>query len=168
MRGRNAPRLRRFVKGECRYCGGVVPKPRRSWCSAECVEEFQIRAWPQHARLRVEERDHGICATCGCDTDKIQRIAHWVIRDADEGVGTWQDVLQAREGAHQFLRDLGFSALRSLWDVDHILPVDLGGGSCGLMNLQTLCRPCHKTKTAQQAAMKAAAKALKRRIDAAR
>tara|TARA_R110000803_G_scaffold209965_2_gene280559 strand:- start:14943 stop:15680 length:738 start_codon:yes stop_codon:yes gene_type:complete len=43
----------------------------------------------------------------------------------------------------------------SFWDMDHIKPVAAGGGGCGLDNLQTLCQPCHKNKTARQAAEKA-------------
>lgn len=39
----------------------------------------------------------------------------------------------------------------SLWDVDHILPVEHGGGGCGLENLRTLCVPCHKAATKKQA-----------------
>jgi 5-methylcytosine-specific restriction endonuclease McrA len=34
-----------------------------------------------------------------------------------------------------------------LWDADHILPVSLGGGLCGLDNMRTLCIPCHKEVT---------------------
>lgn len=32
-------------------------------------------------------------------------------------------------------------------DIDHIVPVKLGGGGCWLSNYQPLCKPCHKTKT---------------------
>jgi len=53
----------------------------------------------------------------------------------------------------------GFDRRRSsYWDMDHIKPVEQGGGLCGLDNLQTLCQPCHKAKTARQAAERAAAR----------
>ena len=32
-------------------------------------------------------------------------------------------------------------------EVDHIIPVCEGGGSCGLENLRTLCRSCHNAET---------------------
>lgn len=44
----------------------------------------------------------------------------------------------------------------NLWQADHIKPVAEGGGSCGLENIQTLCTPCHKRKTAEQARRRAA------------
>jgi 5-methylcytosine-specific restriction enzyme A len=34
------------------------------------------------------------------------------------------------------------------WEMDHITPVVLGGGLCGLDNLRTLCVACHKGFTA--------------------
>lgn len=40
----------------------------------------------------------------------------------------------------------------SFWQADHIVAVAEGGGECGIDNLQTLCTPCHKRKTAELAA----------------
>lgn len=40
---------------------------------------------------------------------------------------------------------------RSFWEADHRVPVAEGGGECGLDGYQTLCTPCHKRKTAEQA-----------------
>lgn len=35
------------------------------------------------------------------------------------------------------------------WEADHIIPLKDGGGF-GLDNLQTLCRGCHRKKTARE------------------
>lgn len=43
---------------------------------------------------------------------------------------------------------------RSYWDMDHVTEV-VRGGSNQLENLQTLCQPCHKAKTAKLAAERA-------------
>lgn len=50
------------------------------------------------------------------------------------------------------------------WQADHIVPVAEGGGACGLENLQTLCTPCHKAKTAAQAREAAERRQARKRI----
>jgi len=62
--------------GQCRWCCGPVPKPRRSWCSDACVEAYKIRADGGYARSKVFERDNGICAVCRVDTEALQ--AEWL------------------------------------------------------------------------------------------
>jgi len=49
-----------------------------------------------------------------------------------------------------------WSVLRNHWQADHIIPVEEGGGACGLENFQTLCDGCHKAKTKSQAGQRAA------------
>jgi hypothetical protein len=48
--------------------------------------------------------------------------------------------------------------VRHLWEMDHIIPVSEGGGSCGLENLRTLCCPCHRTVTKEFHERRAAAR----------
>ncbi|MAJ59069.1 MAG: hypothetical protein CBC48_03205 [bacterium TMED88] len=52
------------------------------------------------------------------------------------------------------LREKGFVPRRSLWEVDHIVPL-VDGGSHEMSNLQSLCTPCHKRKTAAEATARA-------------
>ncbi|MCH2187426.1 HNH endonuclease [Myxococcota bacterium] len=52
------------------------------------------------------------------------------------------------------LRERGFVPRRSLWEVDHIIPL-VDGGSHDMTNLQSLCTPCHKRKTAAEATARA-------------
>ncbi|MAI81052.1 MAG: hypothetical protein CL917_19080 [Deltaproteobacteria bacterium] len=59
------------------------------------------------------------------------------------------------------LRERGFVPRRSLWELDHILPLVDGGGH-ELENLQTLCTPCHKKKTAEEARRRAQRRAAER------
>lgn len=53
------------------------------------------------------------------------------------------------------LAELGLPAYllrrRRYWEVDHIVPVVEGGGSCGLSNLRTLCWECHRRATRELA-----------------
>jgi 5-methylcytosine-specific restriction endonuclease McrA len=46
----------------------------------------------------------------------------------------------------------------SRFDMDHVVPVVEGGGVCGLENLRTLCRPCHRLETAALAKRRAEAR----------
>jgi len=126
-------------RGTCRWCGEATlhekgPKKgevnrRRRWHDA-CVDSYN-ESDPREARRRVRRRDRGRCAACNLDTYALRRQ-------------------QKGRGSHRRLRDLGFVPQRSLWELDHIVPL-VDGGSHDLDNLQTLCTPCHKAKTVSEA-----------------
>lgn len=126
-------------RGTCRWCGESIlhergekrgePNRRRRWHQA-CVDAYN-GSDPREARRRVRKRDRGICAACGTDTYALRRR------------------IRGR-GSHRKLRELGFKPRKSLWELDHVVPLIDGGGH-ELANLQTLCAPCHKHKTAQEA-----------------
>lgn len=131
-------------RGTCRWCGEAIvygdgpkqgtPDRRRRW-HPDCVDDYNLSD-PREARRRVRRRDRGICAACGIDTRALRR--------AHRG-----------RGSVRALRALGFVPRRSLWELDHIVPLIDGGGH-ELANLQTLCTPCHKNKTAAEARDRAA------------
>lgn len=132
-------------------CGKACPSRRQLYCSAECRQEYAIKNFPAHARAFVLERDHGICAVCGLDTIALER--RWRKARSDEsrfaygrgtpGPGTELVDWRAEQKAY------GVGLRISLWDMDHILSVVDGGGQTGLENLQTLCLPHHRAKTAE-------------------
>ncbi len=150
----NAATLRKRLgrqKGQCTWCGAPVMRGRSTWCSQACVESFRLaHDWP-YIRRHVHKRDRGVCALCGADGEKIQRIAR-LVRHGPDG---WESYQLLR--AHY--RSLGYDEIMvgTLWEADHILPRVLGGGN-ELSNLRTLCRPCHKRETARLAAERAAAR----------
>lgn len=130
----------------CRWCWGPVGKGRQSWCSNVCVTEYkELHDWTS-IRWHVEKRDRGICAACGCDTEKLKRVFHWL----------------RRRGEYPLLREVQ-SAMRfktstyDLWQADHIQARHLGGDN-RLVNLRTLCLACHKAVTARQARERAQAR----------
>ena len=53
---------------DCRWCGGPVLWPRRTFCKAECVNEWRIRTDPGYLRCEVYTRDRGICVKCGVNS----------------------------------------------------------------------------------------------------
>lgn len=122
----------------CRLCDGPCPGRRSSWCSDECMGAYSMATDSAWLRGKVEQRDKGVCAACGMDTIALeQRLAR-------------MDHTQRRQ-AHVVLMKNGFNVgWTALWDADHIEPLD-EGGSWELENVQTLCHPCHKEKTAEQA-----------------
>lgn len=121
--------------GQCTWCGRRVPGHRQTFCSRECVIEFEKRCDDRFLRHKVRHRDRGRCAECGVDTLALQQQLE------DE-----PDNEQLRE---ELIRQ-GFDLETCLWEMDHIVPVSQGGGLCDLDGLQTLCAPCHKRKSAQR------------------
>ena len=145
----SAPRYPKKVKKDgqmmCRGCGKPVPPERQTWCSRQCYET----RCPQMVRWAVFQRDKGVCAICGRDTNAIAKALKEL---------RWSDRTAYFE-YHTKLKSLGFKPHQSLWEGDHIIPHSQGGEYV-LENIRTLCVPCHKKETAKLAAQNA----LKRKI----
>ena len=128
---------------ECRYCGNSVLPPKRTFCSKQCVHEHRIRTSGSYLRQCVYARDRGMCAGCGVDTKIIARQLMDAENDLNElaklrtqyNINTKRNITKMRKNGG------------GLWDADHIIDVQHGGGSCGLENIRTLCIQCHKKKT---------------------
>jgi 5-methylcytosine-specific restriction protein A len=147
--------------GSCRWCGSrSIPPPRRTFCSPECVHQYRLRTSSQYIRECVYTRDRGVCAICGTDTKEIakqiqeskcpctQTKTHYKRKKVkvvehtescktlrtEHKIGTKRKVWRRKNGG-------------GLWDADHIVRVEHGGGVCGMDNLRTLCLRCHKDVT---------------------
>jgi 5-methylcytosine-specific restriction protein A len=107
---------------------------RRRWHPI-CVARYNATD-PRALRRRVRRRDRGVCALCRVDTMQLRR--------SFKGRGMW-----ARMRKH------GFVPRRSLWELDHKIPL-IDGGTHDLSNLQTLCVPCHRKKSALEHSERAA------------
>lgn len=173
LKGLNLPRdeflrLRKErLDKRCRECGKDVPGRRRTWCSDECVEHHLVCSSTQHARVRLIERDEGICEHCGIDCLRIEAEAAVARAEAQVLAGRdkrnilrWKthNHLLAFKEYERHLKSLlepilspvgmmNYWKRTSFWDADHIVPVSEGGMDGGLDNLQTLCLKCHKGKT---------------------
>lgn len=130
------PPVRRGPDGErlCRWCGKPVPCGRREWCSAECVHQFQLRAWPDYWAKQVYRRDQGVCRDCGL------RVGDLVLAIGELGRGANQ---------YEFLQQNGLWGRRRLWEAHHVVAVKDGGEST-LENGITLCRRCHRARHASK------------------
>jgi 5-methylcytosine-specific restriction endonuclease McrA len=146
-------------KLHCRGCGRPVPKGRRNWCGEACIEEMRVRNWPGHARVKVLERDGGICAGCGRDCPALERRLKSFAKSMYEfGALMGEEKISGyrrHERIRKWLNRFGLHLGDSLWQADHIVPVVEGGGGCGLDNLRTLCVPCHKRETRELARRRA-------------
>ena len=125
---------------KCRWCKQGVKPPRRTLCSEECAHQIKLRASGSYLRHCVYKRDKGICALCKIDTKVIAKKALSLFGEQranylkENGISLKRKIKKRKNGG-------------GLWDADHIIAVQDGGGICGLDNMRTLCIPCHKKKT---------------------
>ena len=135
-------------RAKCRVCGVEVPRGRRSFCSDECVHQHKLRTQPAYVRKCLFERDRGVCCLCGTDTVVLEQHLALKINEARRGT-TDAFKVAVQEFRRRLGRPLGTRRYGGYWDADHIKPVVLGGGECGLDNYRTLCILCHKKETAK-------------------
>jgi len=173
----------------CRACGNEVPPGRTTFCSGRrarlavdgtlvapgsgCVHEWLLGSDDAYQRKLVLARDRGVCAACSLDTlaawQQLEalRAARWMTRHPGERnpryarewtsfcagddvfMARWEVLTGTRRGLHR----------KTLWDMDHVVPVVEGGGYVHgvdpLPNLRTLCLGCHRVATAALAKRRA-------------
>lgn len=161
----------------CRWCFTVCTGRRTSFCSQACVDEFCIRRNSGWLRAATFKRDRGVCAGCGLDCHKLERILYTLQRGCKAMPYTDNPHFYGGRQVHQKLRQhwlerfhriksnmlAGFwdrdhpYGIKSTWQADHIDAVIDGGGGMdgGMNNIRTLCVPCHKDETAQLAGRRA-------------
>lgn len=154
-RGKRLPRRPPLV---CRVCDEPTKDRRNTFCSYECRDAFNMVHSTPYIRMRVFERDTGICAECEINCNQLERRVYGyssMVKKIYRTEIPMRDYAERKAMAIQ-LREFGFDArvtITTLWDADHIVALD-EGGSFLLDNLQTLCHPCHKKKTAEQVGRK--------------
>ena len=95
-----------------------MPTRRNTFCGKpECLHEWLVRSDATYARRKVFERDHGICAECGTDTEEIERRCNAPVTELRE---RWRAVLDALEGTITYPRDpVEIAAQDAEFDVWH-------------------------------------------------
>lgn len=140
----------------CRWCQRETYARHSTFCGRPCIHAWKLRSDPGYLRGVVFRRDRGVCAACGTDTEALRKWARAHVpcrgngtRVVIAGTGGVQPVLPQHRA---LLKARGYDEGRALWAADHVVPVAEGGGQCDLDNIQTLCVPCHKGKSAREAA----------------
>ncbi len=138
-------------------------------CSQQCARSMQRLRYHRSLRSSVRERDKGVCENCKLDTlhlfTELKRTtdtSQWFQSLKDHfprggmmrGHVDWMSSLI--EGDNASLNEGNF------WHADHICAVADGGGLAQLEDMQTLCLPCHKVKTAQECTQRAKKKRKKK------
>jgi 5-methylcytosine-specific restriction endonuclease McrA len=127
------------------------------------VHAWKLRSQPGYAANHVLKRDAGVCASCSLDCVELLTELKIALLRQRKAAGLsappeWDvraESFDLRECCFaDRVRELGLTGERArlrrrLWEMDHVIPVVEGGGSCGLENLRTLCWACHKRVTAE-------------------
>lgn len=147
----------------CRICLAPLSGRKTQWCGQGCVNAyFLICGYPGETQAAVRQRDEETCQLCGLDLKKlVDSVYDSVCEDFDRAARRLHNFVP-RQHVHdaytvrQASQLLSWLSSHTIYDIDHIHPVCLGGGcgygtkeSYGLSNLRLLCKPCHRHITSK-------------------
>lgn len=156
-RQKAASSARAKAEKKCRWCGLDVhrlsPK-RRTFCSDECVHEFSLRSSSSYMRQYIAKRDKYKCQICGLDCKGFLRHLHQWVKEKMAGIAYSEWSKRRKEFETEYFAQHGMEWVNTnnrstFYDIDHVVPVILGGGQCGEDNLRTVCLSCHRKETAK-------------------
>ena len=128
------------------------------FCGRACREAYACQTSAQGLRRVVFARDGGVCALCGADGHAlVERLRALAAAPHGRRVAA---ALRANAAWADFPRCLDRLLEKPsdgrAWEADHAVRVADGGGEALADRVQTLCVPCHKVKTKQEAKRAAA------------
>ncbi len=85
-------------------CGQIPKPPRKTWFSDACVTAWREINDPSYIRQKLKERDKGICALCGCDSEAEYRRYLNINREAN-ALLNWLERREERRIAFMVPRD---------------------------------------------------------------
>ena len=144
--------VRRRVKkprGPCRCgCGRMPPKGRRTFFGDDCVHRWKIRTDPGYVRGQLYQRDHGICGSCGLDTDLVRQSVDELAREQNRWRYNNLPGYGPGQLGRKWLTEHKLLSGKSFWEAHHVVAVAEGGGLCDLDGYVTCCVWCHRRETA--------------------
>lgn len=144
--------------GLCAWCGchpvGAFTPRLRRYCSADCSETAGWNAKPQGPAVRawlLIYRQQGACARCGVmHADEVDRLVRDIMAHELRLEKEYPGEAWAKASSKASLWRIG-NRMGHIVEVDHVVPIHLGGSGVGLQNVQALCVPCHRRKSAEEA-----------------
>ncbi|KAK9767357.1 hypothetical protein K7432_002933 [Basidiobolus ranarum] len=141
----------------CRYCQKETNNEYRTFCNPVCIHNFKLQTQPCYVRLKLFERDKGICMECGINAHGIfegaASCSNLEIRLRYFGGLDDKWRLKVKKPLSDFTQHF---TPGMFWEAAHIIGVYKGGGACSLDNYRTLCVPCHHKETKRENAERAA------------
>lgn len=167
--------LKAVEKDGVKYCAWCVETPlagrQKKYCSKECSHSSTVFCYPQTdgSLPNILARQDWRCANCKFDykpylesawVDQIRTVEgtlnRWCYGD-DKYFKNW--LAELKEGIldQSVIKKLKAIIRKEfkgdrLPEIDHIIPVAMGGTTLGIENMQCLCKKCHKQKTARDMA----------------
>lgn len=140
------------LPGKCRLCEQPLSARRTSWCSEECANSYYLVTSSSVLRYHIYRRDRGVCATCNtdCAALEVRVYGYDTMLKLPKPQSSIRRPYYMVTAMREEMRNLGFNVgnNRSFWDADHVVALE-EGGDWRIENVQTLCVPCHKEKTAE-------------------
>lgn len=136
----------------CRFCRRLLAKG--VYCSKECHKEVDVRCGFRLSSY-MYKRDRSICADCGVDIRELDyalRDLLWKLKNQYYTQAPGRHFCRTNSSMPLFydiIKQCGLGNNFKTTEVfHHVVPVERGGGCCGLDNLVTLCARCHKKRHA--------------------
>lgn len=141
------------ARRRCTMCGKTDldptwPKRARTWCSQACVDWWNLAAVPAVAYHELVKLHGHRCWSCHADVEPGRPF-----RSRRSLNGTWIEQPDGINPPRPQPVSLELEHIRPLWSLDDQERTQLRWWLP--FNLQLLCVPCHKAKTAREAAHRA-------------
>lgn len=149
----------KYEKGTCAWCGYIS---RLKYCGDDCKGSAYLYCIPQSPESKIFHllRQHMACKLCGLDYSDFlnkkylaaERRRKRLIEDYS-GIESLKSIVEDLKEDSISLYQIGYGTGDTI-QVDHIIPIFMGGQSLGVENIQILCKPCHKQKTTMERLVK--------------